>query len=271
MPPPPIVGWASIRRRIRPHRLTLASVVLIVLAVWGSLIAFKHFPELANWKIPLGLGIAAAAFVLGILWKVPQWQVGYVSDLVPKEQFDRINEARKTLAQIVGGIVVLAGFYSTVQNLNVAQESLSLAQEGQITDRFTKAIEQLGAVDTSGGKKLEVRLGGIYALARIANESEKDHWPIMEVLAAYVRENAPRRDLQQGVKAPSTHTLLNDEPAADIQATGAELDGAYLDGAYLNRAQFSVPASITIVPSFGSGSCQGIKVREASYRVSRVI
>jgi Pentapeptide repeats (8 copies) len=28
-------------------------------------------------------------------------------------------------------------------------------------------------------------------LERIANESEKDHWPIIEVLTAYVRENAP--------------------------------------------------------------------------------
>jgi uncharacterized protein YjbI with pentapeptide repeats len=33
-------------------------------------------------------------------------------------------------------------------------------------------------------------LGGIYALERIANESEKDYWPIMEILTAYVRKNS---------------------------------------------------------------------------------
>ncbi len=38
---------------------------------------------------------------------------------------------------------------------------------------------------------LEVRLGGIYALERIARDSPKDHWTIMEVLTAYVRENSP--------------------------------------------------------------------------------
>ena len=36
-----------------------------------------------------------------------------------------------------------------------------------------------------------IRLGGIYALERIARDSDKDHGPIMEVLTAYVRDNAP--------------------------------------------------------------------------------
>ncbi|MBV9546026.1 MAG: pentapeptide repeat-containing protein [Chloroflexi bacterium] len=41
-----------------------------------------------------------------------------------------------------------------------------------------------------GKPNLEVRLGGIYALERIARDSPRDHWTIMEVLTAYVRENA---------------------------------------------------------------------------------
>ena len=53
------------------------------------------------------------------------------------------------------------------------------------TQSFTRSIEQLGSAD------LSIRLGGIYALERIAKESEKDHWSIMEVLTAYIRENAP--------------------------------------------------------------------------------
>ena len=40
---------------------------------------------------------------------------------------------------------------------------------------------------------MAIRLGGIYALERIARDSEKDHGPIMEVLTAYVREKAPRK------------------------------------------------------------------------------
>jgi hypothetical protein len=74
------------------------------------------------------------------------------------EQFDLENRARTTLAQILGGIVLLAGGFATWRNL-------VLAQQGQITDRFTKAIEQLGAVYPDGKAKLDVRPGGQVALA----------------------------------------------------------------------------------------------------------
>lgn len=56
--------------------------------------------------------------------------------------------------------------------------------EGQITERFTRAIDQLGS------DKLQIRLGGIYALVSIANESDKDYWQFMEILTADVRKNS---------------------------------------------------------------------------------
>jgi uncharacterized protein YjbI with pentapeptide repeats len=73
---------------------------------------------------------------------------------------------------------------ATQAQLQNAQEELQLTRQGQITERFTRAIDQLG------NESLEIRLGGIYALERIARESEEDHWPIMEVLTAYVRQHA---------------------------------------------------------------------------------
>jgi hypothetical protein len=91
-----------------------------------------------------------------------------------------------TLAQILGGTALLSGLYFTWRTLQVNRE-------GQITERFTRAIEQLGATHGDNSKNLELRLGGIYALERIARESEEDHWSIMEVLTAYVRQHAPRR------------------------------------------------------------------------------
>jgi hypothetical protein len=56
---------------------------------------------------------------------------------------------------------------------------------GQITERFTKAIEQLGEEDEDGEPRLEIRLGGIYALERIARDSVQDYGQIMEILTAY--------------------------------------------------------------------------------------
>jgi hypothetical protein len=96
---------------------------------------------------------------------------------------------------------------------------LRTSQEGQVTDRFTKAIAQLG------DERLELRLGGIYALERIARDSQKDYWPIMEILTAYVRERRPRKDIiwsAKGVKRiePAGPTLSRrpPKPPIDIQA-----------------------------------------------------
>jgi hypothetical protein len=203
-----------------------------------------------------------------------QWQVGHYSGLTSSQWFDHVNEARKTLATILGGLVVLAGGFATWRNLKLAQESLRVSQEGQITDRFTKAIEQLGAVEASGKKKLEVRLGGIYALERIANQSERDHWPIVEVLTTYIRENArrePQESTHEDQASPSRPSLTvqgdilkarppNPYLAADFQAiltvlgrrdrkyegkdqhldlTNTEIRGANLTGAYLNEANLT--------------------------------
>lgn len=150
-------------------------------AAWQKVNAPEQFPAWSSWLMPLGLAVVGLVALI-LLWKLPQRQIEQVQGLEPKERFDRINEARKTLATILGGVVLLAGFFGTWQNLRVAQENLRVSQEGQITDRFTKAIEQLGAVDKDGNPRLDVRLGRIYSLERIANDSEKDHWPIMEVL-----------------------------------------------------------------------------------------
>ena len=79
----------------------------------------------------------------------------------------------------------------------IAQKQADIAEQGLITDRINKAVEQLGAEktiwvdgDQQSVPNLEVRLGAIYALERIAQDSLRDHIPVMEILCAYVRHNA---------------------------------------------------------------------------------
>jgi hypothetical protein len=131
-----------------------------------------------------------------------------------------VDDYRKTLVQIIGGAFLLYGLYlthrrtkATEDTLRTTQESLKVTRETQITDRFTKAITQLGATDSQGKKQLEIRFGGIYALEWIAKDSPDDHWSIMEILTAYVRENAPwRRPKNEDYSQAFT------DPAKDIQA-----------------------------------------------------
>jgi uncharacterized protein YjbI with pentapeptide repeats len=81
-----------------------------------------------------------------------------------------------------------------------------LEQEGHMTDRITKAVEQLGAeklVKRDGKEEsfpnIEVRIGAILSLERIAQDSTmldrgRDHVRVMEILCAYIRHNAPATD-----------------------------------------------------------------------------
>jgi uncharacterized protein YjbI with pentapeptide repeats len=127
-----------------------------------------------------------AIILVAVLWFVPQLQGQYFSQGVPaKEVPALVNEYRRTWAQIIGGIGLLLGLYFTWRRVEISQDQ-------QVTERFTRAIDQLGATDADGNPRLEIRLGGIYALERIARDSpQRDYSTVMEVLTAYVRENAP--------------------------------------------------------------------------------
>ena len=88
---------------------------------------------------------------------------------------------------------------STQAQLENAQEELRLTRQGQMTERFTQAIEQLGS------EKLEIKLGGIYSLERTAHEAKNYHWPVMEVLTSYVRRHAarkPDKELRENAATP---------------------------------------------------------------------
>ena len=94
----------------------------------------------------------------------------------------------QALALITAGMAGAFGIYFTWRGQRLtresledtrksAQQTLELTEQGQLTERFTRAIDQLGAASDDGNPRLEVRLGAISALERIARDSERDHWP----------------------------------------------------------------------------------------------
>jgi uncharacterized protein YjbI with pentapeptide repeats len=181
---------------------------------------------------PYLLGLLVVLVVAGAIWAliyVPKMQVPVCppgkDGLPPKICFDVENEARKTLAYIMAGVLAIIGIYMGLRRIRALEDQVKVAQEGQITERFTRAIEQLGS------ERMEVRLGGIYALERIANDSDKDYWPIIETLTAYVRERVPWREdtshshefisserLDSSIDVDSTASKIEPKPATDIQA-----------------------------------------------------
>lgn len=205
--------------------------------------------------------------LLDAIQRVPEWQVQRASvrssavnpeaKTTPADVAALQNEIRKTFLTVVGGAFALVALYLTYRRVRVAEE-------GHITDRYSKAIELLGALNAKNEPNVEVRLGAIYALERIAFDSPRDHWPIMEVLTAYVRQNAPApAQIEQGTEAESKQPerKIAKEPATEIQAiltvlgrrrrghrregknrsldlNYSDLDGARFVGAHLDATNF---------------------------------
>jgi hypothetical protein len=111
------------------------------------------------------------------------------------------NDMRVSMVQTLTGVAVAGGLFLTYRTLR-------LNRDGQLTDRFTRAIDQLGQDD-----KQEVVLGSIYALHRIARDSNADRAAIVSVLAAYVRHKAPFPPPPEGTPANAVVTRI--EPFRD--------------------------------------------------------
>jgi hypothetical protein len=136
-----------------------------------------------------------------------------------------------------------------------------IARQGEVTDRFVSAVDQLGHAET------DVRIGGIYVLERIARYSPVDRAAVREVLVAFIRNHAPWPPRPPGQYRPNAPidmlTPLRDW-APDVQAcldvlgrdpggrldlhavdlrgadlAGAHLEGANLTGAHLDKADLS--------------------------------
>lgn len=123
-------------------------------------------------------------------------------NLTLKDQLDVEAGIRSTLVQLLGGAVVVFGLYFTARGFH-------LTREGHITDRYAKAIEHLGSSNA------DVRIGGIYSLARIARDSHVDAQMIIEVLTAFVREHT-----RTGHRKPSDAKIEADvQTAISVLAT----------------------------------------------------
>jgi hypothetical protein len=74
------------------------------------------------------------------------------------------------------------------KNLEVGMQNAKFTQDRLISERLMAAITQLG------NDKIETRTSAIYVLERVAQDFPQEHWTVMEILTAFVRENAPIRE-----------------------------------------------------------------------------
>jgi hypothetical protein len=187
------------------------------------------------WLVASVLIVGLVLVVGLVLWAAfvqPPWLVS-TSGLKGADLARAQNDFRGTMLTALGGLALIIGAVvgavslreTTRQNRAALEETqrqnraaaerdatvLEVQRRGQVTERFTRAIDQLG----QGG--VDVRIGAAYVLEQIARDSVELHWPIMEVLTAYLREHAPVRSADR-VDAGVPPGVSGARTPADLQA-----------------------------------------------------
>ncbi|MGA7934684.1 MAG: pentapeptide repeat-containing protein [Kovacikia sp.] len=152
-----------------------------------------HTAQDLEMKIGGAIAISVATAML-IMIGVPTAQdvSGNWNNIEKKERSQAGVNLLQTIATSIGGIavfwnIVLARRQMAIahRQTELAQDQMEIVREQIINERFSTAIEQLG------NSQLAVRVGAIYALARLAKDSPRDYWTIMEMLAFFLREQCP--------------------------------------------------------------------------------
>jgi Pentapeptide repeats (8 copies) len=213
------------------------------------------------------LGVMLISLLLAILFVglilIPKWlypslsavQLRGVSSRQARIQLQQAqgqlaNNVRSSLLQVLAGLAVASGAIATWRQVRISRE-------GQITDRFTRAVDQLGS------QSVDVRVGGLYALERIAKDSVPDRTAIQFLMGAFVRNHAKwpvtAPDGQQEPTEPVDDRLASLRTRApDVQVamailgrrlpspgqrtltlTRVDLRGLSLKGAHLNGAELT--------------------------------
>lgn len=117
---------------------------------------------------------------------------------------------QETITAIGALIFTGLSLNATRDQVVVAQQQNKVAEQGQFTDRYTKAVEQL---DRSGPDHLQARLGALYALHRLADDSPRDQYTIVEVISAFVRTSRAASVAADGSstcpRSPSSAAVTN--------------------------------------------------------------
>ena len=189
----------------------------------GSVLAWRG---LAGPALVAGIALAGALVAWVVILPgrlappVPTQELTQITN--PKERLeaadarlrlrhDLRNGALQTLAVVAVLAGAVLGFQQLAEDRSNARADRELTRQGQASERFTRAITQLG--DT---KRVETRIGGIYGLAQVAEQAPDNNGPVGEVLLAWIN-HLPRRN-----HLPWPKLVLNEPPlgerAPDVQA-----------------------------------------------------
>lgn len=172
----------------------------------------------------------------------------------PSGHHDRWNSPSSLTAAVTAAAAIAALVFTGQQSraaresVEATREQLRLTRLGQVRQRYSQAIDQLGA------QGIDARTGGIYALERIMRESSTDQDIIVDILAAFVRNHRPLQSVIDSSIVPGdvqaaltvlgrrpTDYAIDGYPIPRWDPAGRTLNLSYTDltGANLTRAKLA--------------------------------
>jgi hypothetical protein len=203
-------------------------LLLVIVALFSGAVFFLSYPpSLHQFDLAHAAGVGflvlgGSLLLIGCLFVFPNalmpatqqasQQTSQLDELIKAQ-----NDIRGTLLTAITGALALVAAYSTWQQLQITRD-------GQVTERFAKAVELLGGDNDVAG-----RTGAIYALGRLAKDSAADEPTIYQILTTYVRHRAPwppepAVTAQDSSSAPtSTSSTVRTSPTASSSVVAAQL------------------------------------------------
>jgi hypothetical protein len=219
--------------------------------------AMPSWAFLSRWWPAVAAGVALVT--AGVLWSLGRQlpSAARTPGSSGESRWSRIGAMVTTIT--AGGALVF-----TALSLEATRDQIDVARQGQINDRYTRAVDQLGS---EGPENTHRRLGGIYALERVAVDSSRDQATMVEVLSAFLRSTSRRTKGEVCPQSPADvaaaftvlarrdvsldpepmvidlrEVCLRDVRAVDGNLTGMSLLGSDLTGANLSGAHFALTA-----------------------------
>jgi hypothetical protein len=192
-----------------------------------------------GWALVGVVSLVLVVVVVAAFGTLPEHVVGLsvsVGKLTANERINADAAARTALLQAVAGVLLVIGAVTAWRQMLIARSQQRLGRRTAVTEAFAKAVEQLAKDDA-----LALRLGGVYAMDRIADDDPTERPRIAEILAAFVRDGVsaqgdPPRDVMAGLQVLTRRDWPQGVDLADTRLEGVRLPAARLVKANLAGA-----------------------------------
>lgn len=186
----------------------------------------------------LVVGFLVAALLSVIAVFAIGWILADFMSADQKRASDAAKAALPILAAAIGFPLLIWRLLILDRQTRISEEKTQIDREAHFTSIFSRSVDQLGqtrelkSTSRNGGTtetvtktipNIEVRLGGIHSLVRLAEESRRDREKIQSTLLAYVRENSwLDRDGEKTLSSMDALPRINDWSLAYRRGTATK-------------------------------------------------